>query len=235
MIGLTTIVTSTYNKEEFLPQGAESVFNQTRRDWRWWIILDGANASTTNYVLSLQHRDPRVIVFYEHVGFQERKKIYRPSVIMNKYFPLIATDYFCWLSDDDIMQPTYIESMASALDQNPDWDVVFGWCDVINQVDENKWTFYTNLGRHENNKEYNKSNLPILLLDGGQLIQTKQSYMALNGWQFPFEGNNTRVSDGLYMNELAKQFIFHPLDTHVLTHRTTYISENTAAKFNKKE
>lgn len=227
MIGLTTIITATYNKETFLPQAAESVFNQTKRDWRWWIILDGANEKTSDYAFNLQHRDPRVTIFIEHVNFHERKQMYRPSMLMNKYFPLIATDYFCWLSDDDIMQPVYLESLAGALDKNPDWDIAFGWCDVINQVDENEWKLHMYLGRHHWNKEYNKDTPPIYVLDGGQIIQTKASYNALDGWQFPTEWVNGNACDGVYLNELAKKFTLHPIDTHVLTHRRTFLSENT--------
>lgn len=227
MIGITTIVTSTYNKEKFLPQGAESILNQTRRDWRWWIILDGANSATTDYALLLQHRDPRITVFTERVSFKNRKDIYRPAMLMNKYFPLITTDYFCWFSDDDIMKTTYLESMAGKLDQNPDWDITFGWCDVINQVGENDWALHMYLGRYAWSKEYNEQNPPMYILDGGQFIQTKRSYNALNDWQFPTEWIDGNACDGIYMNELAKQFTFHPLDVQVLTHRRTHMSENT--------
>lgn len=69
-------------------------------------------------------------------------------MIMNKYFPLIATNYFCWLSDDDIMQPTHLESIAGKLDQNSEWDIVFSWCDVVNQTDGNDWNLNMYLGRY---------------------------------------------------------------------------------------
>jgi glycosyltransferase involved in cell wall biosynthesis len=235
VIGLTTIVTATYNKEIFFPQGAESVFNQTRRDWRWWIILDGANEKTAQYAFDLQHRDPRITVFMENVSFHDRKKIYRPSMLMNKYFPLVSTDYFCWLSDDDIMQPRYLEVLAGALDAHPDWDIVFGWCDVIKQVGEKDWELHMYLGRDNWNKEYHNEELPIFLLDGGQILQTKASYNLLKNWQFPLEWVAGNACDGLYLNELAKQFVFHPINEHVLTHRTTFMSENSKsnAKFEK--
>lgn len=237
MIGLTTIVTATYNKEAYFPQAAESVFNQTRRDWRWWIILDGANERTSDYAFNLQHRDSRVTVFVENVNFNERKQIYRPSMLMNKYFPLISTDYFCWLSDDDVMQPNYLESLAGALDNNSGWDVVFGWCDIINQVNKTDWALHMYLGRYHFNKEYNENVLPMFLLDGGQILQTKKSYTALNGWQFPLEWVSGNACDGLYLNELAKQFTLHPINEHVLTHRRTFLSENTSVnpKFEKAE
>jgi glycosyltransferase involved in cell wall biosynthesis len=227
MIGITTIVTATYNKEKFLPQAAESVFNQTRKDWRWWIILDGANGKTTDYIFNLQHRDPRITAFMENVGFYERKKIYRPSILMNKYFPIIATDYFCWLSDDDIMQPTYLESLAGTLDSHPSWDVVFGWMDVIDQVNDTDWKLHMYFGRHHWNKEYNADTPPMHLLDGGQILQTKASYAVLN-WQFPLEWVPGNTCDGLYLNELAKKFTLHPINEHVLTHRRTFLSENTS-------
>jgi glycosyltransferase involved in cell wall biosynthesis len=229
MIGLSTIVTSTYNKEEFFKDAIESVLNQTRPYWRWWIILDGANLATTELCLNLAHRDSRVTLFKEDVLYNQRYNLYRPSMLMNKYFPLITTDYFCWLSDDDLFEPTFLEVLAGLLDSNSDWDVVYGGCQVIEQIDKNQWQ-PTHRFPIDFKTIYNSNNLPCGHIDGGSILQTKKSYDVVKTWQFPTLENH-RLSDGLYMNELAKNFTFHPAGVKLLTHRQTRLSENTRSRF----
>lgn len=224
MIGTTTIVTATYNKEKYFEDAIESVLSQTRPNWRWWIIMDGANAATSQICLRLAHRDSRVTLFKEDVVFTQRYDFYRPSMLMNKYFPLIATDYFCWLSDDDILEPNYLEILAGALDRNRSWDIVYGACEVLGE-DGDSWrkTYSFPL---DPSVVYDVCDLPCGHIDGGSIVQTKRSYDRIKEWQFPTKGNH-RLSDGLYMNELARHFKFHPVECKVLTHRQTAISENT--------
>lgn len=225
MLGTTTIVTATYNKAAFFKDAIESVLNQTRKDWRWWIILDGANADTIELCMNLQHRDQRVTLFSEEVAYGERYKFYRPSMLMNKYFPLILTNYFCWLSDDDVWEPTYLEDLAGALDTHRDWDVVYGGAQVLEQT-KTGWRTTITLPEHFD-RTYDENNMPCFHIDGGSIVQTKRSYdcIRLSGWQFPTDDTHT-FADGLYMNELAKSYTIHPSRKLVLTHRITSISEN---------
>lgn len=228
MIGSTTIVTATYNKEEFFCDAIQTVLNQTRTYWRWWIILDGANFATTEMCLQLAHRDPRVTLFKEDISYNQRHEIYRPSMLMNKYFPLITTEYFCWLSDDDLLEPNFLEVLGGLLDNNSSWDIVYGGCRVIEQIENNQWkptyTFPTEY------KNYNHRNLPCGHIDGGSILQTKKSYDFIKPWQFPTLENH-RIADGLYMNELAKKLEFHPAGLNLLIHRQTRLSENTRSRF----
>lgn len=228
MIGVTTIITATYNKEEFFKDTIESVINQTRRDWRWWIILDGANEVTMEMCLSLTHRDLRVTLFSEDVKFTERFKFYRPSMLMNKYFPLVTTDYLCWLSDDDILELDYLEILAGMLDKNQNWDITYGSCQVLEQIKKSEWKSTITFPEHFNTV-YNSNNLPCGHIDGGSIVQTKRSYARIKNWQFPTDETHT-ISDGLYMNELAKNYTFHPANKKLLTHRQTYLSENTKSE-----
>jgi glycosyltransferase involved in cell wall biosynthesis len=229
MLGSSTIITSTYNKEEFFKDGIETVLNQTRTNWRWWIILDGANFATMDLCLNLAHRDSRVTLFKEDVSYNQRHDIYRPSMLMNKYFPLITTDYFCWLSDDDLLELNFLETLAGMLDMNSDWDVVYGGCQVIEQTGKNQWN-PTYRFPIDFKTVYNSHNMPCGHIDGGSILQTKKSYDFIKPWQFPTLENH-RISDGLYMNELAKHFTFYPAKVKLLTHRQTKLSENTRSGF----
>ena len=58
-----TIVTSTYNKAEFLREAAESVLAQTYADWQWWLILDGADEPTCELAAELVASEERITVF----------------------------------------------------------------------------------------------------------------------------------------------------------------------------
>lgn len=115
----TTIITPTYQQPVTLWEAAETVFAQTRTDWRWWIVLDGANSETEATARRIVATDNRVSLFREATTEKQRAATYRPAEIWNKYFPLITTPYFVQLSDDDLWRPFFLELLINAAERNP--------------------------------------------------------------------------------------------------------------------
>jgi len=219
-------VTSTYNKEKYFKDAIESVLEQTRRDWRWWIILDGANHKTTEIALNLMHREDRVTIFTERCNYFQRKQTYRPAEIMNKYFPMISTDYFCWLSDDDVLMPNFLEVLCGTLDSNPNINIAYGGCKYIVETEQGNWELDKYVG--VDGRRFDADSPPMYKLDGNQFVQTKESYNEVN-FQFPNDLYH-QVGDGLYLNELSKKYTIHSATSDILiNHRRTFLSENDSA------
>ena len=223
---LTTILTGTYNKHEFLAGAAESIFKQTSGDWRWWLVLDGANKETTELAHGFADKDPRVVLFTEEVPDGERYKLYRPAMLLNKYFPLISTKYLCWHSDDDLLEPCFVEVLVRALEDNPGYHVSYGTEEKYNQQG-NSWQL---VATYPSNREMRfgpgSPHQPLCVIDGGQVIQTKASWDMLE-WKFPTEYGPHREIDGHYLNALATKFHFLFVDKRVQIGRATYLSENS--------
>lgn len=219
---ITTIVTATYNKAEFLAEAAESVFRQTRADWCWWLILDGPDEPTRRLAGKLADQDPRVTVFHESTTEEQRTREYRPAVLINNYFPRIDTRYFCWLSDDDLLEPDALEVLVDALRTHPEFDVAYGACEVVTQAGSD-WRHKNwirapaNLGKGTNRR-------PDCVIDGGQVLQTKRSFDALDGYRLPTDFAEAHHVDGVYLNRLARDFTFFAVNRKVMTKRCTYLS-----------
>lgn len=47
-----------------------------------------------------------------------------------------ASDYQCWIGDDDLLDPEWLENACDYLDQNPDIQMVYGDCNYIGPDDE---------------------------------------------------------------------------------------------------
>lgn len=219
----TTIITATYNKPKYLKEAGLSVLAQTNQDWYWWLILDGPDKETIKVANELREQDARIMIMCEQTTEEARKKAYRPAVIANTYYPTLFTDYVCWLSDDDLLMPNYLELLASALDTNPDWDIVYGTCLVKNLYADGTYSDVTNRAADAPIGKGTRKT-PYCNIDGGQFLQTKRSYSVLNGWQIPTDHVNADVSDAIYMQELAKHFTFHPINQLVMIKRITPIS-----------
>jgi glycosyltransferase involved in cell wall biosynthesis len=216
-----TIVTATYNKPAYLREAGLSVLGQTRGDWRWWVVLDGADEETAAVALDFQETDPRVTVFEEHVAAADRwVKEYRPAALINKYYPLVTTRFLAWLSDDDVLEPCYLEVLAGELDRHLAYDVVFGTCEVVRYAHGGTAQPHAWL-RADRAFGVGTDATPGCNIDGGQILQTKRSYDALGGWQLPTDFQSASSVDAIYMNQLAERFTFVPVARKVMTHRRT--------------
>lgn len=125
-----TILTATYNKPQYLREAARSVFAQTASDWEWWIVLDGPNAETELVARELQ-TVPGVRVFIESTIEGQRASSYRPAVIFDQYMPIAETPFLCWLSDDDLWEPRFLESLVEPMERDPAINVTCGGARVI--------------------------------------------------------------------------------------------------------
>lgn len=107
-----TIVTGTYSKADMLREAAASVFAQTYQDWIWQIVLDGPDQLTVDVALRTGQLDDRVQLTCCETSEAQRRAVYRPAEITNKYFAEAETDYVVWLSDDDLLHPEFLAELC---------------------------------------------------------------------------------------------------------------------------
>src|SRR3990167_8627264 len=117
-MSLVSIITCTYDRPAMLERCIASVGTQTRADWEHLVTDDGSPDSGTRDVLDkAASRDPRI-------RWRQRPHVDQPARYWNEMIDLARGDYFCFLDDDNEMRPKYIETMARALDEDPDVDIV---------------------------------------------------------------------------------------------------------------
>lgn len=104
-MSMATLILTLANKPRLLLEALASVQAQTRRDFRHVVHLDHGRWPAG---------------------------VYPPSAFFNEHAESAAPqDYVAWLSDDDVWQPTYLETLAGYLDAHPEVDACYGGTRVV--------------------------------------------------------------------------------------------------------
>jgi hypothetical protein len=222
----TTILTATYQPEKlkYLREAAESVYAQTDTDWQWVIVVDGGPQEVFEEVHRITAGSRKVYVWRKDTTEEERKLVYSPAVIFNYLADALDTPRFCWLSDDDLLRPQYLELLNAKLDETGG-DIAFG---AIQYAAENgRGHFHlTNITGLKDCYYPGSPHDPCGTLDGGCFVQTKKSWDEL-GWKWPTDWKDAWQVDGLYMRKLMEKHRFHHVQKVLLTHRRTRVSTHS--------
>lgn len=185
------------NKPDLLPDAIESVRQQTR---------------------------PAVHV----VGYDtcwEWANRYPPAAFYNDIVQGLSWyDYVVWLSDDDILHPEFVATLAAGLDGGH--DAVY--CPARHVlVDEDGERLHRMLPEHRL-PVFNSQNQPSGKLDGGQIMVKASALQSLGFPYAPEEHTTARYADGILLNRLANMVGIHPVtDAPLVTLRTTGQSAHT--------
>lgn len=118
---ITTIIT-TYKRPKLLKRAIESVLQQTYSSFQVCVYDNASGDETREVVLEFQKRDPRVKYHChaENLG------------MMGNYqyaFSQVKTPLFSFLSDDDIVMPTFYETALKGFEAHP--EVMFSACSTV--------------------------------------------------------------------------------------------------------
>ncbi len=102
---LVSVLISTYNRRQFLPQAIESIINQKYTNWELCLVCDGG---APVYDIVEQFHDKRILLL--HVEKNQGK-----SKCINAAFAMSRGEYIAYLDDDDIWYPDHLEKNMRAL------------------------------------------------------------------------------------------------------------------------
>lgn len=110
---LVSIITSYYNSNEFMWQTINCVLNQTFLYWEWIIVDDGSTEKeAVKYLEEIKKIDSRIKVYHK-----ENEGLAKGRDYAIKYS---EANYVLPLDADDLIEPTYIETLYWALETNKD-------------------------------------------------------------------------------------------------------------------
>lgn len=108
---IVSIITSYYNANEFMWQTINCVLNQTFQSWEWIIVDDGSTDKIAiDYLKKVEKIDNRIKVYHKK---NEGLALGRDFAISHS-----ETQYILPLDADDLIEPTYIETLYFALKTN---------------------------------------------------------------------------------------------------------------------
>ena len=122
-----TIVTPSYNHQEFIEETILSVINQDYTNIEY-IIIDGG--STDGSVDIIKKYD-------KNLSFWVSKKDDGQSDAIHKGFKMATGDIICWLNSDDFFIPGALANAAVSFEKNPKTDILLGdgmYADVSSNI-----------------------------------------------------------------------------------------------------
>ncbi|MFT3739994.1 MAG: glycosyltransferase family A protein [Breznakibacter sp.] len=118
-----SIVIPTYQRTSYLGQTLESILHQTFQDFEI-IVVDDGTPGDDNLLLCQAFEKVRYIKI-ENSGSPIRPRNVGIGLAMGKYV--------AFADDDDIWLPQKLEKQVAALDQNPGFGLVHGYCKIIDR------------------------------------------------------------------------------------------------------
>lgn len=110
---LVSVIVPNYNHAPYLRQRLDSIFNQTFQDFEV-IILDDCSTDNSKEIIEEYRNRPQV----SHVVYNETNSG-SPFKQWAKGFDLAQGEYIWIAESDDWAEPTFLETMASTLQENP--------------------------------------------------------------------------------------------------------------------
>lgn len=115
-----TVGMTTCNRARFLSQSIEYFLNQTYQHIEFLILDDASSDETENICRAYAKKDSRIRYIRN-----DHNQGYRTNVV--KLVNEASGDYFLWAHDDDWWHPTFLQQLATALDENPTYGVTMSW------------------------------------------------------------------------------------------------------------
>ena len=122
-----SIVLPVYNGERYLAEAIDSIVAQTLTDWELILVNDCSSDSTRQIASRYADKDSRIRIIDHEVNLRVPKSL-------NEGFEAAKGKYYTWTSDDNILHPEMLESLANELDSKQYVGFAFS---NFNFIDEN--------------------------------------------------------------------------------------------------
>lgn len=109
-----SIITATYNSENFIEQTYNSLLQQTLTQWEWIITDDCSTDSTKNIIEQIKLKDNRVKVFYNSVNSGA-------AISRNKSLQYANGEFLAFIDSDDLWHESKLERQINFMGNNIDF------------------------------------------------------------------------------------------------------------------
>ncbi|MGB3188509.1 MAG: glycosyltransferase [Limnoraphis sp.] len=123
-----SVVIPAYNQAAYISQAVDSVLRQTYQDFEIIIVNDGSSDQTVEKIL--ENNDPRIRLF----SFEQN---HGESIATNYGIQQAQGELIAILHSDDVFVPKKLEKQVLFLDQNPQYQAVLSYPQLIDSQGEN--------------------------------------------------------------------------------------------------
>jgi glycosyltransferase involved in cell wall biosynthesis len=124
-----SIVMPVYNGESYLAAAIDSVLAQDFRDFELICLNDGSHDATPDILADYASRDNRII-------YRDNPRNLGLPATLNAGFSIARGDYHSWTSDDNLLRPDMLSTLAIVLDADASVGIAYGGYSVIDSNGE---------------------------------------------------------------------------------------------------
>ncbi|MEI8388568.1 MAG: glycosyltransferase [bacterium] len=115
-----SIITASYNYENFISEAIESVLSQTFKDWELIIVDDGSNDDSIEVIGQYVQKHPNISLF---THFNNENKGLNETIKLG--LEKSSGEYIAFLESDDFWENNYLKTKIDIFAQNPEAKLVF--------------------------------------------------------------------------------------------------------------
>jgi glycosyltransferase involved in cell wall biosynthesis len=113
---IVSIITPSFNREEFVAETLDSLLSQTYSDWENIIVDDGSSDRTKDIVSNYAAKDPRIKLY------DRSREPKGACTCRNEGVDLCNGEFLIFLDTDDLLEPFCIEQRVKVMEENPELD-----------------------------------------------------------------------------------------------------------------
>ena len=122
---MVSIITPSYNSDQFITTTIQSVINQTHKDWELIIVDDASVDNTCNIVFDFCKKDRRIKLI-------KQSKNLGAGAARNTAIKAAQGNYIAFLDADDVWKPTKLEKQLKHMENN-NATICFSSYELINE------------------------------------------------------------------------------------------------------
>lgn len=210
-----SVIINTFNRPYMLKQAVASILCQTMDNWQVVIAMDfkeedihSSNESYEVYNIaeSFCADDERIVFCYTDLDPKD-KSLNRFAHNINLAVRLYdKSDYISYLCDDDLFMPWRLSVFSRVLDENPDYQVVYGkqmvW-DIPSQRFTEERPASDVLPVHPDGMS------PYCRVNHNSIMHRRECFEQVGGW---IENAPARLGDAWFFARLNQKWPFYPID-----------------------
>ena len=134
-----SVITPSYNQGQFVERTIQSVLNQSGSFHIEYSIVDGGSSDDTVAIMSNYEKimdDNACVIACDGITFSwVSEKDDGQADAINKGIARTSGEIIAWINSDDIYYPGAFEHVRRIFEEKPDVDVVYGFCNHIDEHD----------------------------------------------------------------------------------------------------
>ena len=217
---MISIVTASYNYEQYIKETIQSVLNQTYQDWEMIIVDDCSSDNSINVIKSFNDERIKLFVNEKNLGLKGTVK---------RGIEEAKCDWIVFLESDDKITPDYLEKKIQIAKKYPEVNLIFNDCEFFG--DEKKVYDYNNAlkkTRKVNTERHYPSNMFWKFYQSNKIF-TFSVVMAKRNelLKLDFNPNLDYLLDWhlwIQMANLGKFYYINEKLTHWRLHKKSYIN-----------